>query len=229
MYILFAISVLCFFVLALAAITIARHVRSSRTSTHRQRDSAQHLHLFAAAADQDSRRPRPITQQSVKEVLAKMRYQAPSSSGQHRQPINLLKALLARKDLLYAIRCPLPIGPHQPFWIASGFPRRQDPPRRRRDRLRSRLRPHLAPASLHACASYAAELRRPPRRHGSRPRRRLLRNGSSTSPKAPWACRSSPRTLPAASHICSVLTAVFSFPTRWPQLLPAGLCVPCCL
>jgi hypothetical protein len=75
MYFLFAISLLCFFVLALTAITIARHVRSNRTSTHRQRDFPQHL--FAAAADQESRRPRPITQQSVKEVLARMHYQAP--------------------------------------------------------------------------------------------------------------------------------------------------------
>jgi hypothetical protein len=74
MYILFAISLLCFFVLALTAITIARHLRSSRTSTYRQRDFAQHLF---AAADQDSRRLRPFTQQSVKEVLARMRYQTP--------------------------------------------------------------------------------------------------------------------------------------------------------
>jgi hypothetical protein len=64
MYFLFAISLLCFFVIALTAITIARHVRSSRTSIHRQRDFAQHL--FAASADQAPRRPRPITQQSVK-------------------------------------------------------------------------------------------------------------------------------------------------------------------
>ncbi len=64
-----------FFVLALTAIIIVRHVRSSRTSTHRQRDFTRHL--FAAAADQDSRRPGPSQQQSVKGVLSRMRYQAP--------------------------------------------------------------------------------------------------------------------------------------------------------
>jgi hypothetical protein len=68
MYILFAISSLCFIVLALAAVAIARHVRSSRASEHPQHDFAHHLH--AAAADQDSRTPSTLTQ-SVKDVAAK--------------------------------------------------------------------------------------------------------------------------------------------------------------
>jgi hypothetical protein len=74
MYILFAISVLCSLVLTLKALSIARYVRDSRTSTWRQRDFAQHL--FAVAADQGSCRPLPVTQQSVKEDLARIRYQA---------------------------------------------------------------------------------------------------------------------------------------------------------
>jgi hypothetical protein len=69
MYILFAISSLCFIVLALAAVAIARHVRSSRASEHPQHDFAHHL--YAAAADQDSRTPRTLTQQRVKDVAAK--------------------------------------------------------------------------------------------------------------------------------------------------------------
>jgi uncharacterized membrane protein YccC len=73
MYILFAISAFCFFALLLAAVAIARHVRSSREASgkqpHSQRDFAEHL--FAAASDQNSRIPRPQPQQTVKQVLAK--------------------------------------------------------------------------------------------------------------------------------------------------------------
>src|SRR5258707_1460325 len=75
MYILFAISALCFLALVLAAVAIASHVRSNRASTHPQHDFAHHL--FAAAADQDSRRPRTLTQQSAKDILAKKGYQTP--------------------------------------------------------------------------------------------------------------------------------------------------------
>ena len=82
------------------------------------------------------------------------------------------------------------------------IPRRQDPPRHRSNRLRSRLRSHLAPASLHAGAAYPPELRRHPGRNVSRTRRRLLRDGPVSRSKAQWACRSSPRTPLAASPIC---------------------------
>jgi hypothetical protein len=73
MYILFAISSLCFIVLALAVVAIARRVRSSRAAEQPQHDFAHHL--YAAAADQDSRTPRNLTQQSVKNVTAKKSYQ----------------------------------------------------------------------------------------------------------------------------------------------------------
>jgi hypothetical protein len=65
MYILFAISMLCLFALVLAAVAIARHVRAGRGSASPQPDFSQHL--FAAAADQDSR---PIPQQNAKDVVA---------------------------------------------------------------------------------------------------------------------------------------------------------------
>lgn len=73
MYILFAISAFCFLALLLAAIAIARHVRSSR-ETGRNPSNSQHdfaQHLYAAASDQNSRLPRAQPQQTVKQVLAK--------------------------------------------------------------------------------------------------------------------------------------------------------------
>jgi hypothetical protein len=73
MYILFAISSLCFIVLALAVVAIARYVRSSRASEHPRHDFAHHL--YAAAADQDSRTPRTLTQQSVNDIAAKRSHQ----------------------------------------------------------------------------------------------------------------------------------------------------------
>jgi hypothetical protein len=69
MYILLAISILCFFALLLAAVAIARHVRIRRVPNERQPDFAQHL--FAAAEDQDSLAPRTVPQQSVKNVMGK--------------------------------------------------------------------------------------------------------------------------------------------------------------
>jgi hypothetical protein len=66
MYILFAISVGCFFALVLAVVAIARHARTRRESTHPKHDFAQHL--FAAAEDQNSRRPRSLPKQHVKDV-----------------------------------------------------------------------------------------------------------------------------------------------------------------
>jgi hypothetical protein len=65
MYIPFAISMLCLFALMLAAVALARHVAAGRVSAGPQPDFAQHL--FAAAADQDSR---PIPQQDPKHVAA---------------------------------------------------------------------------------------------------------------------------------------------------------------
>jgi hypothetical protein len=71
MHILFAISALCFLALVLTAIAMVRHVRSNRRPAHSQRNFAQHL--FAAAKDQDSRDPRTLLQQSVKDVMTAKR------------------------------------------------------------------------------------------------------------------------------------------------------------
>ena len=73
MYILYAISALCFLALLLAAIAIARHVRSNR-GTDRNSPRSQHnfaQSLVAAASDQNSRIPRNAPQQTVKQVLAR--------------------------------------------------------------------------------------------------------------------------------------------------------------
>jgi len=69
MYILLAISILCFFALLLAAVAIARHVRTRRVSAEPQPDFAQHL--FAAVEDQESLTPRTLPQQGVKDVMGK--------------------------------------------------------------------------------------------------------------------------------------------------------------
>ena len=68
MYILLAIAILFFFALLLAAIAIARHVRSRRRSAGSQADFAHHL--FAAVNDQDSRKPRTLLQQNIKDLVA---------------------------------------------------------------------------------------------------------------------------------------------------------------
>jgi len=68
MYILLAIAILCFFALLLAAIAIARHVRSRRRSAGSQADFA--CYLFAAVNDQDSRIPRSLPQQNIRGVIA---------------------------------------------------------------------------------------------------------------------------------------------------------------
>jgi hypothetical protein len=68
MYILLAISILCFFALLLAAVAIAQHVRTRRVPAGLQPDFAQHL--FAAAEDQESLTPRTVPQQNAKEVVA---------------------------------------------------------------------------------------------------------------------------------------------------------------
>jgi uncharacterized MAPEG superfamily protein len=53
MYILFAISILCFFALVLVTVAMARHARSRRVPANPQPDFAQHL--FAAVKNHDSR------------------------------------------------------------------------------------------------------------------------------------------------------------------------------
>jgi hypothetical protein len=58
MHILFVISMFCLFALVLATVAIARHVRARGVSANRQPDFARHL--FAAAADRDSR-TQPLT------------------------------------------------------------------------------------------------------------------------------------------------------------------------
>ena len=87
--------------------------------------------------------------------------------GRHPESINFIKAPLARKDLLDAIRYPLSTRRHPSLRIASGIPRRQDSSRYRRDRLRSRLRPYLAPTAFHASPTDPPELRRRAGRHGA--------------------------------------------------------------
>jgi hypothetical protein len=69
MYILLSISIFCFFALLLAAVAIARHVRTRRVPNEPQPDFAQHL--FAAAEDQDSLTPHTLPQQSVKDFMGK--------------------------------------------------------------------------------------------------------------------------------------------------------------
>jgi hypothetical protein len=68
MYILLAISILCFFALVLAAIAMAIHMRSRQAPAGPEPDFAQHL--FAAAKTQDSRTPRTLPQQDVR-IIAK--------------------------------------------------------------------------------------------------------------------------------------------------------------
>ena len=69
MYLLFAISLLCFLALIAASVVIAPHVRSSRNSTPRQQTFAEHLQ--AAASDRDSRHPRTLSPQTVRNVVGK--------------------------------------------------------------------------------------------------------------------------------------------------------------
>ena len=76
MQILVAISILCFFGLAITAIAIARHLRKPRTSTHPQHDFA--TYLFAAAEDQNSRVPQNLPRQTVTDILAKKSWDRPS-------------------------------------------------------------------------------------------------------------------------------------------------------
>jgi hypothetical protein len=66
MYILLAISILCFFALVLAAVAIAGHVRSRQIPTGPQPDFSQHL--FAAVKNQNSRTPRTLPQRDVRAI-----------------------------------------------------------------------------------------------------------------------------------------------------------------
>ena len=66
MYILLAISILCFFALVLAAVAIAQHVRSRRLSAGPQTDFADYL--FAAAKGQYPRTPRTLPRQDIRVI-----------------------------------------------------------------------------------------------------------------------------------------------------------------
>ena len=77
MYLLFAISLLCFLALIAASVVIARHVRSSHKSTPRQQTFAQHLQ--AADRDRDSRQPRILQSQTVRDVLTKKSWNQPQA------------------------------------------------------------------------------------------------------------------------------------------------------
>jgi hypothetical protein len=68
MYLLFAISILCFLALIIAVASVARHVRSNRKSAHGQTDFAHHL--FSAANDLNSRQPRTLEPQALHDVIA---------------------------------------------------------------------------------------------------------------------------------------------------------------
>jgi hypothetical protein len=72
MQILFAISILCFFGLAITAIAIARHLR--KPPTHPQHDFA----TFASAEDQNSRVPQSLPRQTVTDIQAKKSSYRPS-------------------------------------------------------------------------------------------------------------------------------------------------------
>jgi hypothetical protein len=76
MQILFAISILCFFGLAITAIAIALHLRKPRTSTHPHHDFAPYL--FAAAQDQDSHVPQNLPRQTVTDILTKKSLDRPA-------------------------------------------------------------------------------------------------------------------------------------------------------
>jgi hypothetical protein len=69
MHILFDISALCLFALALTVAAIARRVSTRRASPPRQEDFAQHL--FTAAEEQNSRAPRSLSHQTISEIHAK--------------------------------------------------------------------------------------------------------------------------------------------------------------
>jgi hypothetical protein len=69
MYILLAISILCFFALMLAAIAIAQRVRARRVPARPESDFAQHL--LAAAKAQGSTIPPTLPQQNVKDAIAR--------------------------------------------------------------------------------------------------------------------------------------------------------------
>jgi hypothetical protein len=69
MYILLAISILCFFALMLAAVAIARRVPARRVPARPESDFA--LYLLAAAKAQDSTIPPTRPQRNVKNVIAR--------------------------------------------------------------------------------------------------------------------------------------------------------------
>jgi hypothetical protein len=68
MYILRVIPILCFFALLLETLAITRRLRSRRILASPQPDFARHL--FAATEEQDSRTPRTLPRQKIKDVVA---------------------------------------------------------------------------------------------------------------------------------------------------------------
>jgi hypothetical protein len=88
MYILLAISILCFLALVFAT-AATRHVRARRVPAESQPDFAQHL--FAAANDQDSLTPGLRQQQSVKNIVSTTRSNntlQPTLTNTHSQSIS---------------------------------------------------------------------------------------------------------------------------------------------
>lgn len=73
MQILFAISIVCFIALVWAGVAIARHIaaghKGDRTPMQSQGDFAHHL--FAAAENRETRRPRTVHPQTVRDVAAR--------------------------------------------------------------------------------------------------------------------------------------------------------------
>ena len=73
MQILFAISIICFIALVWAGVAIARHIaagrKGGRTPAQAQGDFARHL--FAATENRETRQPRAVHPQTVRDVAAR--------------------------------------------------------------------------------------------------------------------------------------------------------------
>jgi hypothetical protein len=75
MQILFAISILCFIALVWAGVAIARHIAAGHKSEGTAQGDFAH-HLFTATAHQDTRRPRVVQPQTMRDVAAKKGWNA---------------------------------------------------------------------------------------------------------------------------------------------------------
>jgi hypothetical protein len=73
MQILFAISIICFVALVWAGVAIARHIAAGHKGglTAKQSHGDFEHHLFAAAENHETRRPRAVHPQTVRDVAAK--------------------------------------------------------------------------------------------------------------------------------------------------------------